>query len=199
MAAASWLQSVFISRAFRASWSSCRVNWPALLPEGLQQMLQWRRRWRLPSRQLPLLVGHLSPEPRDRSPADRGGHEVSDIMGVFEICFWYESTSHKPGDAHSSCSRHADVSSYRSSYHITICILKMTAMIQSQRCWDSHHHCSQPLINSLIRNSLLPYFVSFFWFWNFSSSLSNIWVKILKNRFCSKVSVTVRSENNSRC
>lgn len=99
-------------------------------------------------------------------------------MGVFEICFWYESTSHKPGDAHSSSSRHADVSSYRSSYHITICILKMTAMIQSQRCWDSHHHCSQPLINSLIRNSLLPYFVSFF-----GSETSQVHFQIFGSKF----------------
>lgn len=199
MAAASWLQSVFISRAFCASWSSCRVNWPALLPEGLQQMLQWRRRWRLPSHQLPLLVGHLSPEPRDRSPADRGGHEVSDHYGGVWNLFlvrvdltqaWWCTFIEWP-------SRRRFILSFILSYHnmyseddsngpITALLGQPPSLFTA-----SHKLSDQKLFVTIFRE--------FFWFWNFSSSLSNIWVKILKNRFCSKVSVTVWSENNSRC
>lgn len=168
MAAASWLQFVFIFRAFCAAWSSCRVNSPAPLPEGLQQMLQWRRRWRLPSHQLPLLVGHRSPEPRDRSPADRGGHEVSDQYGGV----WILSTSHKPDDVHSSCSRHADISSYRATIrcsHLSH-LSPVSILLFAKHSMYSEDDSSDPitaitvhsLSNSLIRNSLLPYFVSFF-------------------------------------
>lgn len=50
---------------------SMYVNSPVPQPERLLQMLRWRRRLRLQSRQLWLLIDRLSPEPLDRSPGDR--------------------------------------------------------------------------------------------------------------------------------